>query len=291
MLKLSRNKPNKNTNFTAVPEYLAKGRLKETYDKTKQVFNVPWMGVVAMAFSHYPNFYNSIFSYMKPLSKSREFNYLCKNLVIMSKKSALKLKPKSILDKLEKKGYNNLEVTNILNVNNIFTKGNMPYLILATLSRIFLEKGDLRNNNKFSINDLEVTNANMSQLILVEEHHAEKEIKAVYNSIKKNLGLPFINTDYRAFARWSSYFSIAWKSFLPSLHKKQYDIEVLKIHDYVVKNVLLLPNPKEINHQQIIFAANKDKKLSEIKKVVKLFQWLLPGLILNVAFMREQLKK
>ena len=41
---------------------------------------------------------------------------------------------------------------------------------------------------------------------------------------------------------------------------------------------------------QIVNAAKKDKKLNEIKKVVDLFQWLLPGLITNVAFMREQIK-
>ena len=99
-----------------------------------------------MAFSHYPNFYNSIFSYMKPLSKSREFNYLCKNLVIMSKKSALKLKPKSILDKLKKKGYNNLEITNILNVNNIFTKGNISKKCPEEIIQIYGELNEKIND-------------------------------------------------------------------------------------------------------------------------------------------------
>ena len=53
---------------------------------------------------------------------------------------------------------------------------------------------------------------------------------------------------------------------------------------------LLLPNPNKIKSIQIINAAKKDKKLNEIKKVVDLFQWLLPGLITNVAFMKEQIK-
>ena len=39
-----------------------------------------------------------------------------------------------------------------------------------------------------------------------------------------------------------------------------------------------------------IFSKKKDNKLNEIKKVVNLFQWLLPGLVTNVAFMREQIK-
>ena len=44
------------------------------------------------------------------------------------------------------------------------------------------------------------------------------------------------------------------------------------------------------SHPEIINAAKKDKKIYEIKKVVQLFQWLLPGLITNVAFMKEQIK-
>ena len=36
--------------------------------------------------------------------------------------------------------------------------------------------------------------------------------------------------------------------------------------------------------------AERDEGFNEIKKVVNLFQWLLPGLIINVAFMKEQIK-
>ena len=53
---------------------------------------------------------------------------------------------------------------------------------------------------------------------------------------------------------------------------------------------LLLPNPNKIRSNEVIAAAKKDKKFGEIKNVVNLFQWLLPGLITNVAFMREQIK-
>ena len=83
---------------------------------------------------------------------------------------------------------------------------------------------------------------------------------------------------------------MAWKSFLPILLSSNYEQKVLEIHYFIIKETLLLPNPNKIKSIQIINAAKKDKKLNEIKKVVNLFQWLLPGLITNVAFMREQIK-
>ena len=55
-----RKKPTKINKIEVVPEYLAKGNLKKVYAKTKLAFNVPWMGVVAMAFAKYPNFYNTL---------------------------------------------------------------------------------------------------------------------------------------------------------------------------------------------------------------------------------------
>ena len=114
--------------------------------------------------------------------------------------------------------------------------------------------------------------------------------KTQYKSIKTNLGLPFVNTDYRAFARWPSYFILAWDKFLPYLLSNEYEKRVSEIHKFIIKEVLLLPNPNKIRSNEVIAAAKKDKKFDEIKNVVNLFQWLLPGLITNVAFMREQIK-
>ena len=96
-----RKKPIPLPKIIVTPEYLAKGNLKKSYDNTKMAFNVPWMGVVAMAFAKYPFFYNSLWEYLYPLSKSTEFNKLCKKLIIIGKKS-IRIKTKIIGKKLKK---------------------------------------------------------------------------------------------------------------------------------------------------------------------------------------------
>ena len=45
---------------------------------------------------------------------------------------------------------------------------------------------------------------------LIELHHADPTTAALYSDVRQTLGLPFVNTDYRAFARWPSYFDPAW---------------------------------------------------------------------------------
>ncbi|MEY8841175.1 hypothetical protein AB9K41_19275, partial [Cribrihabitans sp. XS_ASV171] len=45
-----------------VPEYEAAGALADVYARTKHGLGVPWMGVVAMAFAHYPKFYDCLWT-------------------------------------------------------------------------------------------------------------------------------------------------------------------------------------------------------------------------------------
>ena len=163
-----RKKPYPVPKIIVTPEYLAKGNLKKSYTDTKLSFNVPWMGVVAMAFAKYPFFYNALWQYIHPLTKSIEFDNLCKRLVIISKKKALELKPKPLIKSLKKIGYNSYEIKKINEVNQIFTTGNMPYLIMATIARIFLGEGELLNNKSFKKSNRTSIKSDKNYLLLIE---------------------------------------------------------------------------------------------------------------------------
>ncbi|QPZ90035.1 hypothetical protein [Thioclava electrotropha] len=54
---------------------------------------------------------------------------------------------------------------------------------------------------------------------------------------------------------------------------------------------LNMPNPTRLSSTELQEAARKDGPLEEILSVVRLFQWLLPGLAVNVAFLRDQLQE
>jgi hypothetical protein len=50
-----------------------------------------------------------------------------------------------------------------------------------------------------------------------------------------------------------------------------------------------LPNPGTLTASDLLDAARRDGNPEEILQVTRLFQWLLPGLVTNVAFFRAQL--
>ncbi|MCJ8311013.1 MAG: hypothetical protein MJH08_18300, partial [Hyphomicrobiales bacterium] len=63
------------------------------------------------------------------------------------------------------------------------------------------------------------------------------------------LGLPFVNTDYRAFSRWPSYFTLAWQDFRSWPAQSDYEAAVTRVHDRAVELARELPNPTGLDSQ------------------------------------------
>jgi hypothetical protein len=102
--------------------------------------------------------------------------------------------------------------------------------------------------------------------------------------------LPFVNTDYRAFARWPSYWAMAWGDLRGVAGTPAHEAICRALHDRCVEQAgKTLPNAGGITAESLRRAAEKDAPFEEIRDMCRLFQWLLPGLVTNVAYLRAQL--
>lgn len=285
---LPRLKPDPIPDIHPVPEYLATGDLAKRYAQTKQGLDVPWMGVVAMAFAHYPNFYGCLWNAIAPVVVSQRFVEACQNLQDHAQEEANRFNPPEIVSRLEAAGYAQSEIVEIRQCNAIFSDGNMPYVLMASLARLLLEGVAWPSSE--ATDGKKSASHHPDKPTLIEAHHADPTVQALYFDIKETLGLPFVNTDYRAFARWPSYFLGAWKDLREFPPTAGYENAVSRIHERALNLALSLPNYTGISPQRLIDEASKDAELREILDVVRLFQWLLPGLAFNVAFFRSQLQ-
>ena len=102
-------------------------------------------------------------------------------------------------------------------------EGNFPYLLLATLARLLLEGGELHTSHDNGIQREPASPRTAGKLVLMEYHHADASTRLVFDDVKAVLGLPFLNTDYRALARWPSYFALAWADLRPRLQRGEYE--------------------------------------------------------------------
>lgn len=273
-----------------VPEYRATGALEETYEDVKAVLQVPWMGVVTMAFAHYPHFFAALWSGVRPLCQSRPFVDAAAAVRALAERQAATLDPPPIRERLVERGYAERELADIEAVIEVFSHGNQLYVLIATIARLLMEDGELGLGGDAPVFEGRHAPKVSVPLILMEPHHADPDTRAVYEDVKASLGLPFVNTDYRALARWPSYFALAWADLKPVVREDSYESACAGIHAFLVKSVTEeLPNPGGLTAAALQGAAGRDAPLEEVREVCRLFQWLLPGLITNVAFFRHAL--
>jgi hypothetical protein len=143
MTDLPRLRPDPIPAIHPLPEYLATGRVRERYDDMKAVFQVPWMGVVTMAYAHYPSFYDSFWAGLRPLFASRPFVAAFQDLRAHTEDAVAALAPPPIVPRLRDLGYAPREIDGIRAMVEVFSHGNFPYLLVATTARLLLEGGEL----------------------------------------------------------------------------------------------------------------------------------------------------
>jgi len=293
MTSLPRQRPDPVPTIHPLPEYLAEGQREAWYDGAKQVLQVPWMGVVTMAYTHYPGFYETFWRGVTDLCASRPFVQVCRDNRHFVEAKVAALEPVAIRDRLAEVGYAPREIEQIRHMIEIFSYGNQAYVMLATLSRYLLEKGGMAGNADPAVAPLydgrHAPDVNVP-FVLMETHHADPPTRKIYEDIKQVLRLPFVNTDYRALARWPSYWAVAWGHLREVAGSHAHESICRAFHERCVEQVgSTLPNPGAISAAVLRQAAEKDAPLEEIRDVCRLFQWLLPGLITNIAYLRAQL--
>jgi hypothetical protein len=272
------------------PEYRVSGRRAKWYADIKQVFQVPWMGVVTMAFSHYPHFFDALWRGLKPLARSKPFVDGCARLRSHTERRVSMLTPDRIVRRLQTIGYAPRELDQIRSSIEVFSHGNFPYLLCATAARRLLEGYELGSAMDATVDAGHHAPNIDVPFVLMEAHHADRGTREIYQDIQSTLGLPFVNTDYRALARWPSYFALAWNSLKPAVKSSEHAAICLEVHEYADRLMgELLPNPGALTAAALCSAAERDGNTGEILQVARLFQWLLPGLVTNVAFLRAQL--
>ena len=288
MKSMPRLLPDPLPNVTYVPEYRADGALKDSYEDMKQVLQVPWMGVVTMAYAHFPNFFSVFWSGLRELAGSREFVAAANTLRSTIETAVTSLDPPPIAARLRAMGYSERELDDIRAVPEMLSHGNYLYTLLTTAARYLLEGGAL--GSAASVTPFAGSHAPPPRvpLILMEAHHVDPATRAVFDDVKTRLGLPFLNTDYRALSRWPSYFQLAWSDLRDQIGGAPHERICELYQTKAVELVAGLPNPGKLSAIALQEAARRDAS-PDLVPVIQLFQHLHAGLMTNVAFFRQQL--
>jgi hypothetical protein len=287
-------RPDGNVAVRPVPEHRADAGLKPVYQDLKATFGVPWVGVITQAVAHYRPFFVEAWRQFQPSARSHYFESRCDAIRLSAWEqigSAFDVSP--LIPSLQQIGYSDTELTQIRAMIDIFDYGNPKYLVLATAIQQSLcgdrHLGGATGSSRWD----HLPRSPIYQVepipVMVEEHHALEGLQAIYEDIKSTLGLPFVNSDYKAMGRWPSYLALAWQDLKPGIDSEPYVRIRQQIHEQALTAADGLPHRYFIDKARAIALGMSEDDVFELMRVITLFQWLLSGLILNVTWFKRAL--
>ena len=277
-----------------VPEYLADGDLLLAYADLKAALGVPWVGVITQAVAHYRPFFLQAWRQFSANAKTRYFERRCEHIRTLAVQQVQAGLPvTSQRARLRALGYSERDLAQIAATLDVFNAGNPPYLVLATAIKESLCFGRRLGGTPSGPDDL-LPRAPIGSTgplpVMVEPHHAGSDVLALYASIQTTLNLPFVNSDYKAMARWPSYLQVAWGDLAPLVGSPTYNAARQQVHDAAQAAVAHLPHQYTMRHPEALAAGLSDDESQDLMRVISLFQWLLSGLIVNVTQCRLALQ-
>ncbi|HZO87665.1 MAG TPA: halocarboxylic acid dehydrogenase DehI family protein [Chthonomonadaceae bacterium] len=124
------------------------------------------------------------------------------------------------------------------------------------------------------------------QIEMVDAEHAPPDVRQLYESIKQTLGLPLVNSDYQALAKWPEFLRGAWEDIKPWRDREEYQRLIAELTQMAEERADRLRPEIGFDEGEIRAALAGQADLEEIRQQVDTFTRLLPGLIVNDALFR-----
>ena len=211
--------PEKRAKLKLVREREAAGRTREIFDDLKRALGVPGIPLLYQAYAALPEFLDMHWRAFKPLlatghfwqladrlrgeAYTRTHNYfqigdLCQPLSQMSFSSGAKHQLEEVIE--------------------LFNYKDAPVLLIASAQLLAFDQAIAKDEQSLA---LPVEHPRFDEKpVLVDEEVATPMVKRTYEEIKRALGLPALNGDYKAFARWPDFLAEYWKALKPIVNQR-----------------------------------------------------------------------
>lgn len=168
---------------------------------------------------------------------------------------------------------------------NAFTFGN-PQLLIQQIALSRALAGDVvgedgnpdRRRGPNAYRHLEIQ--------LMGEQSAQQlsaEMQQVYRDIKQTLGVPIVNSDYQALARWSAFFLAAWEDIKRWRDRPEYQLLRQGVMQRAEEAANRLHPVVVIGEAEVRDRLENPEDFEQIQQTVQMFKQVLPELIIQDA--------
>ena len=262
--------------------------IRAIYDDTRHRLRLPWVGALFQGYAMYPAYLNLAWNAVKDSIETPQFDADAAAIAALADVAAADLYTPSYTAR--DIAAMNVDVYAIQDVIDAFRVGNPRLLLVATaLRRAYVEGpagganapwASLPDSADETMEDVRVKRAIVE---MVDPDAAPERVKRVFDDITGTLGLPLVNSDYRAMALWPDYLERAWRDVKGPVGTPAYAEARVQLSRLAAESVDRFAYPVMATRAAARNAGVPEDQLDNLAAILRLFADLLPGLILNVA--------
>ncbi|MBV9072568.1 MAG: hypothetical protein JOZ10_02955 [Acidobacteria bacterium] len=266
----------------------ATGRTLEIYQEIKSALGVPHVNLIFQAYGSVPKFLELMWHQIRLAVGTREFFVKAERLGAEAyTRMHNYFSVPDLCEHIRQIHFTAGAQHELTGVVELFHYNNPPLLLIAALQLQAFEDGPSRTWTADAGADHPIFE---EKPIRVTEDAAPAPIRKVYEEMKRVLGLPFINTDYQAFARWPDFLNAYWAALKPSLSSPLYGENKHALRESAMIFSSDLPNAPQLTAETMHEAGLSSEEIDLIMRSTEEFIDALSGLLLNIAFAKISLE-
>ncbi len=271
----------KGNKLKVVRESEAQGRIAEIYREIKEALGVPHVNVIFQAYAVYPEFLERFWAAAQPLLQTQEFFALADRIgaeayTRMHNYFAIP----DLCREMETRGLSGEARHQLIGTVELFHYNNPPLLLLAAAQLQAFENRIGRDGKGTAAAEHPVFSEKPT---LIEEPEAPPATRRIYDDIRRTFGLPMVNTDYRALARWPDFLEVYWPVLKTISQSPVYQECQQGVRESAWNLACELPVALDLSASKLMDEGMSDEQVSDVFRITELFVRALSGLVLNVA--------
>lgn len=271
-----------------VSEADASGRTLEIYKEIKSALGVPNVNLIFQAYGACPRFLELMWTMMRPVVATQEFFDIADRLRAEAYTATHNyFSVPDLCEHIRAVHFSTGAQHELTDVVELFHYNNPLLLLIAAVQMQAFEDGPVHARTADAGSSHPVFT---QRPVRITEDAAPPPIRRIYEDMKRTLGLPYVNTDYQAFARWPDFFQVYWNGLKPVLTSPLYGGSKHALQESALVFATELPNASQLSVDHAQEFGIDHAEMTVATHITEEFLDALSGLLLNIAFAKIALE-
>jgi hypothetical protein len=268
-------------------------RAREAFRDIKSTMRIPVIALLFQSWAAYPKFLDVTWRRLRPSVLSEEFGTLAHALETHVRDGVQSWPVADHAAGLRARAVSEAEIARMREIVELFSTVNPKLAIVAAAVDASLRgrpvggvgtKGPHRERERAPLQEFRGV-----RFSLVEERDAPPRVRAIYDDMKTTLGLPFIETEYRAMASYPDWLEVWWRDCKPLSSDQRYQLLGAELARAASHSATQLPHRLQLKENLLEASDIDETRREELRRGTAIFGQTLPGLMINVEIARRGL--